>query len=701
MVANITQRIDKDVLFISILSIFVFFIGASSIIEKSPTWDEPFYLGAGYYYGEILGSKMLSMTHSHPPLSYYVNSIPIYIFSLAYPDFFIEADRHYKPLTNRLCHDIDCVLHYSRYAYKLIYDDHYKEYEILFFSRCSMMILLVICIIYLFRFVKELYGFETAGIICTLFALNPNIIAHSRLVTTDIAPVSFSLIASYYFIKFINKRDLKNSLKVGFSLGLALLSKLTAIYLLPAFVITIILYSGVYYSKILLKKVISNIKKGIKYDWNTQIQKYRDRGRIKQRTLFFILLFLSLIIAVKYTLESQSGYGRMLPYNIILIIAFLSFKSSKNKESVSQIILGSYNLIRHQAILFANNIISLIRESIPYLIIGLIAILTINAGYQFQEVNLDGFKIYSGIGEKDEYRKILGRMTYGLPLPISDYYLMLLDSTNRHINISSGNYFKGRLNELGSSKKSIAEYWGLTFFYKTPEGTIGLLIISLFYYLGKIIHLGSSTTPRIRLVRNYSIVNILVFIIIAININILIGIRLILIIFPFIYILMAEPIKHLLTAKHGRYLVYALTIISLFSTATIHPHYIAYFNTISGGPENGYKIFSDSNLDWGQDLPGLKKYMDDNGIPKIKLSYYGMGKIEEYGIEYTSLPNNQPLTSYQRKPDIGCGPTTGLIAISAISLTNDKKDPECYGWLKEKEPIDMIGYSILIYNITG
>lgn len=40
----------------------------------------------------------------------------------------------------------------------------------------------------------------------------------------------------------------------------------------------------------------------------------------------------------------------------------------------------------------------------------------------------------------------------------------------------------------------------------------------------------------------------------------------------------------------------------------IHPHYLAYFNELAEGPNNGYKYLVDSNMDWGQDLKGLKEY---------------------------------------------------------------------------------------------
>ena len=42
----------------------------------------------------------------------------------------------------------------------------------------------------------------------------------------------------------------------------------------------------------------------------------------------------------------------------------------------------------------------------------------------------------------------------------------------------------------------------------------------------------------------------------------------------------------------------------------IGPHYLAYFNAVAGGPASGYRHLVDSSLDWGQDLPGLKQWID-------------------------------------------------------------------------------------------
>ena len=49
-------------------------------------------------------------------------------------------------------------------------------------------------------------------------------------------------------------------------------------------------------------------------------------------------------------------------------------------------------------------------------------------------------------------------------------------------------------------------------------------------------------------------------------------------------------------------------------SVAIRPNYLAYFNQLAGGPSQGYKHLADSSLDWGQDLPALKQWLDREGL---------------------------------------------------------------------------------------
>ena len=74
----------------------------------------------------------------------------------------------------------------------------------------------------------------------------------------------------------------------------------------------------------------------------------------------------------------------------------------------------------------------------------------------------------------------------------------------------------------------------------------------------------------------------------------------------------------------------------------IGPHYLAYFNQAAGGPRNGYHHLVDSSLDWGQDLPGLKSWMDEQRARRaepVYFAYFGSAQPGYYGIDAIALPS--------------------------------------------------------------
>jgi hypothetical protein len=81
------------------------------------------------------------------------------------------------------------------------------------------------------------------------------------------------------------------------------------------------------------------------------------------------------------------------------------------------------------------------------------------------------------------------------------------------------------------------------------------------------------------------------------------------------------------------------------------PHYLAYFNGVVR-PAQAYRHLVDSSLDWGQDLPGVRRYIESRQLSgPIYLSYYGFASpayyrvpaIETYSLT-TRLPPLQILT---------------------------------------------------------
>jgi len=112
------------------------------------------------------------------------------------------------------------------------------------------------------------------------------------------------------------------------------------------------------------------------------------------------------------------------------------------------------------------------------------------------------------------------------------------------------------------------------------------------------------------------------------------------------------------------------------------PNYLSYFNKFVGGPDNGWKYLRDSNLDWGQDLPALAKYVKKNKINEITLLYFGEDNPEFYGINYKKITKAEMEV-----------PKKAIYAISAQFI-------DSINWAKAYKPTAKAGCSIFIYDLS-
>jgi len=186
-----------------------------------------------------------------------------------------------------------------------------------------------------------------------------------------------------------------------------------------------------------------------------------------------------------------------------------------------------------------------------------------------------------------------------------------------------------------------------------------------------------------------------------------IGIRYILPFYALIYIysgrLFAYHEKMKIKSSFKNTLILILCIWYAFVSFKIHPDYLAYFNEIAGGPENGWKHLIDSNIDWGQDLKELKKYLQKERNPEIMLNYFGSIMPETYGIIYEPffypIFLNLPEEHYHLNSEF---PEKEYLVISVNYLQGlVYNDHNIFNWLKEIKPKAKVGYSIFIYDITN
>jgi hypothetical protein len=112
------------------------------------------------------------------------------------------------------------------------------------------------------------------------------------------------------------------------------------------------------------------------------------------------------------------------------------------------------------------------------------------------------------------------------------------------------------------------------------------------------------------------------------------------------------------------------------------PHSIAY----TAPPFTpGYRVATNSNLDWGQDLSSLVAWSRGRH-PYV--AYFG-----PRGITDADIPGARPL------PGVAPGTITGWVAASASELTSSGQDSSV-AWLRAYCPVGTLGGSILLYRFT-
>ena len=93
-----------------------------------------------------------------------------------------------------------------------------------------------------FHWARQLYGLAAGLASLTIYVFDPNILAHSQLVTTDIYAAGTILLAVYWLWKFARERSWANGLLCALFLGLSMVAKYTSIVVLPLFALTILIY---------------------------------------------------------------------------------------------------------------------------------------------------------------------------------------------------------------------------------------------------------------------------------------------------------------------------------------------------------------------------------------------------------------------------------------------------------------------------
>lgn len=206
--------------------LWVFFAGVFSIKDDSLTMDELAHLPAGYSY---LTQKDMRLNPEHPPLVKDLAAFPLlFVKGISFPSE-IKAWK-------------DDVNGQWDFGNSFLFKSGNPADTMIFWGRIPMILLLILLGFYIFKVSKEFFGDKAAVISLFLFSFSPTLLAHGRLVTTDVGAAFGALFATYYFLKALKNPDRKNIILSGIAFGVAELLKFSLILLMPLFVFLALIY---------------------------------------------------------------------------------------------------------------------------------------------------------------------------------------------------------------------------------------------------------------------------------------------------------------------------------------------------------------------------------------------------------------------------------------------------------------------------
>ena len=541
------------------LLLLLFTQTALGINRTSLTIDEGLHITSGY---SILRTGDYRLIEEHPPLIKFIAAWPL----LLVPDL---PDPTGLPGWEMDVATTDS-LRLVRVSEELIYD--YQPLDRLVFSaRLPVALLALLLGAVALRWATDCFGPKGGLLALFLLAFDPNILAHASVAATDLGTAGFILIALFTFQRFLRRPSLGRWTLAGLTLGLALGTKLSALLLLPAQGLLVLVY-GMWGTK--------SLRISRSEDWG-----HEPRWRT---VLMLGIAYTGIVVQAAFVLWALYGFE-------VGPVPSLDVSLPAASHAIPWLRLREHMQWGHAAFLMG-------------------------------QVSHQGWWYYFPVA-----------LALKTPLPVLLSWLAAL----------------------------VALLLGLR---KSWRDELALLLFPVLY---------------------------LAF---SVQSNLNIGYRHLLPILPLLAVF-AGRLAGLLRGLPRRLLAAGLGLWLVVGTVSLHPHYLAYFNELAGGPEGGYRYLVDSNTDWGQALKDLADYQEEHDIKSVYLSMFTFFDPTIYGVRYqplTPIGGDTPAIFPSR-----FNPPPGDYVISTTTLQGiPLADPEMYDWFRRREPDARIGHVMFLYHVS-
>ncbi len=187
--------------------------GLMFIGESSQTSDEAVHLTAGYSY---LKTGDFRLNPEHPPLIKEIAALPLLLTDLSFP---------WGPLWEQA--------EEWNAGRIFVHENRLSNDTILLLGRLPILMLSLALGWAMFRWGRRLFGARGALLGLALYVLDPNVVAHSCLVTTDLGITLFIFLSVYALWAWAERPHPARLWLTGLAVGAAFAAKFTALWLLP------------------------------------------------------------------------------------------------------------------------------------------------------------------------------------------------------------------------------------------------------------------------------------------------------------------------------------------------------------------------------------------------------------------------------------------------------------------------------------
>jgi len=194
----------------------------SVIRRKSITVDEWVMIPAGYYHLTAGDYRAVS---EHPPFAKVIAAAPLLLLDVQSPP-------------------IDARPHDYEYFLDKFWDFWHandKRFDRLsFWARVPAIVVTILLGALVFVFARRHWGERAALFAVALFTLEPTVLAHGRVVQTDIPSALAFLLFSFAFYAYLKAPDARRAVYAGLAVGFAAVTKFSMIALAPVIAVALV-----------------------------------------------------------------------------------------------------------------------------------------------------------------------------------------------------------------------------------------------------------------------------------------------------------------------------------------------------------------------------------------------------------------------------------------------------------------------------